>query len=173
MATRDWLAVTEAGALRFFFERLKDVIPADSTPRSELLYNASVLAHYATTSTRSDAMFPPSPSSLATVFDLYVLDCSQHADPSIMEAAASQCLLLTGFFGAQLRGRHNLSWYATLGAGFYNRAASLGDDPKRSRMMGVMAERFDYWRAQQTRLAKELRDQPRLIQALKDATDAS
>lgn len=173
MGTRDWLAVTEAGALRFFFERLRDVVPPDSTPRSELLYNASVLAHYATTSTRSHAVFPPSPDSLSTVFDVYVLDASEHVDPSIMEAAGSQCLLLTGFFGSQMKGRYNLRWFAALGAGFYDRASSLGADAKRQKMMGAMAERFDYWREQQTRLAKELRDQPRLIQALKDAADAS
>jgi hypothetical protein len=118
-------------------------------------------------------MFPPCPTSLSTVFDVFVLDQSQHVDPGIMEAAGSQCLLLTGFFGPQLRGRHNIAWYATLGAGFYDRAASLGQDPKRAKMMGVMAERFDFWRQQQTRLARELREQPHLIQRLTDAGEAT
>jgi hypothetical protein len=163
MDRRHWLAVTDAQTLRFFFERLKDVSPPDATPRSELLYNASLLAHYATTSTRSTTVFPPTPASLSTIFDVFVLDRSQHVDPSIMEAAASQCLLLTGFFGDQLRRRHNITWYASLGAGFYERAAALASDPKRAHMMTTMAGRFDFWRVQQTRLAKELRDVPRLL----------
>lgn len=163
MNTRHWLAVTDAQALRFFFERLKDVSPADGTPASELLYNASLLAHYATTSTASTAVFPPCPASLTTVFDVFVMDQSQHEDPAIMEAAGSQCLLLTGFFRTQLRRRHNLGWYSTLGAGFYEKAARLGRDRKRAEMMNAMAERFAFWQQQQTKLAEELRDQPRLI----------
>jgi hypothetical protein len=163
MDTGDWLAVTQAQALRFFFERLRDVVGEDDVPSSELLYNASVLAHFATTSAAATSHFPGCPTSLSTVFDVFVLDRSQHVDPEIMEAAASQCLFLTGFFQDQLRRRYNLAWYASLGAGFYDSAAELGTDRARSRMMETMASRFEYWRRQQHRLAHELRDLPRLI----------
>ena len=158
MDFRDWLAVTNGQALRFFFERLKDVTPPDGVPVSELLYNASVLAHFATTSTASTDTFPPTPTSLTTVLDVFVLDRSRHADPEIMEAAGSQCLLLTGFFGDQLRHRHNLTWYAAIGASFYDQAAQLGHDRERSRMMEIMAGRFGFWRRQQARLARDLRE---------------
>jgi uroporphyrinogen-III synthase len=53
MNPRQWLAVTTGQALRFFFERLKDVSDEAGPPVGELLYNASVLAHFATTSTAS------------------------------------------------------------------------------------------------------------------------
>ena len=53
METNPWLAVTNGQALRFFFEHLRDVSEPDEAPESEVLYNASVLAHYATTSTAS------------------------------------------------------------------------------------------------------------------------
>lgn len=162
METGDWLAVTQAQALRFFFERLKDVV-GDETPPGELLYNASVLAHFASTSTATTTHFPGTPTSLSAVFDVFVLDRSQHVDPEIMEAAASQCLFLTGFFQDQLRDRHNLAWYASLGAGFYDSAAEFGTDRARSQMMETMAARFEFWRRQQHRLAAELRDWPRLI----------
>ncbi|HSG01336.1 MAG TPA: hypothetical protein VLA20_09405, partial [Vicinamibacterales bacterium] len=102
--------------------------------------------------------FPPSPSSLTTVLDVFVLDRSQHVSPDILEAAASQCLLLTGFFGDQQRHRHNLKWYAAMGAGFYDQAAQLGRDRQRSQMMEAMAGRFGFWRRQQRRLARELRE---------------
>lgn len=163
MDSLQWLAVTNAQALRFFFERLKDVSDEDGAPTNELLYNASVLAHFATTSTASTVSFPPCPGSLTMVFDVFVLDRSRHADPEIMEGAAAQCLLLTGFFQDQLKARHNVDWYASLGAGFYNQAAHAGGDRERNRMMEVMAMRFGFWRRQHQRLATELRDQPRLL----------
>jgi hypothetical protein len=161
MELRQWLPVTNGQALRFFFERLKDV--ADDSDDQELLYNASVLAHFATTSTAADGSFPAAPGDLAAVFDLFVMDRSQHHDPEIMEAAASQCLLLTGFFGAQLRHRHNVEWYAALGADFYDHAGHHFNDRARARMMVRMALRFGFWRRQQARLAHELRDLPFLI----------
>jgi hypothetical protein len=156
------LAVTDSEALQFFFERLRDVAE-DAPAADELLYNASVLAHFATTSTRSMTAFPPSPTSLTTVFDVFLLDRSQHADPDLMEAAGSQCLLLTGFFRDHLRHRHNMEWYGGLGADFYQSAAHLGRNPTRMRLMETMAERFGYWRRQHHRLAAALRDKPRLI----------
>lgn len=162
MEAHPWLAVTQAQVLRFFFEHLRDVSDNDVAPESEVLYNASVLAHFASTSTGSPE-FPATPTGLAAVFDLFVTDRSQHADPEIMEAAASQCLLLTGFFGAQLAGRHNVDWYASLGAGFYGQAAAHSTDRARAVMMRTMAGRFAFWRHQQARLARELRDTPLLL----------
>jgi hypothetical protein len=171
MYTQQWLAVTNAQVLRFFFEHLRDVSEDSVAPERELLYNASVLAHYATTSTASGEEFPRTPVSLAAVFDVFVLDQSQHTDPEIMEAAGSQCLLLTGFFGAQLRGRHNLQWYASLGASFYDRAARYGHDPGRAAVMRVMAGRFGYWRTQHSRLARELHELPKLVTGRPDRND--
>ena len=158
-----WLGVTNAQALRFFFERLRDVAGEDAAPESELLYNASVLAHFATTSISSTTDFPPSPASLSTVFDVFVLDRSQHTDPDIMEAAGSQCLMLTGFFQDQLRRRHNVDWFANLGARFYISAALLSRDAARIRLLRRMGSRFGYWRKQQRRLAKELREEAHLF----------
>ena len=158
-----WLAVDSHQALRFFFERLKDVTGERDSLTTELLYNASVLAHFATTSTAAADQFPSSPSSLGAVFDVFVLDRSQHTDPDILEAAGSQCLLLTGFFRDQVKRRYNVKWYEALGASFYERAARHGRDRKRVEMMLVMAKRFDFWTHQQARLAQELRDAPKLI----------
>ena len=158
MFTRDWLAVTSPQALRFFFERLKDVSEQSGAPEGELLYNASMLAHFASTSAASTDDFPAAPTSLTAVFDTFVLDRSGHHDPDILEAAASQCLLLTGFFGRQARRRHNVEWYAALGAGYYRQAAKRANDWERARMMRVMAGRFEFWRYQQDRLARELHE---------------
>ena len=163
MDTGDWLAVTNQQTLKFFFEHLRDVTDDMEPPTNELLYNASVLAHFATTSTASADTFPAAPTSLDTIFELFVLDRSQHADSGIMEAAASQCLLLTGFFQDQQRRRHQVDWYASLGMAFYMRAADCGRDRARSKMMETMARRFGFWRSSQHRLAHELHDLARLI----------
>jgi hypothetical protein len=168
MDTREWLGVTNQQALRFFFEHLRDVAPSEP-PAGELLYNASILAHFATTSTASTNTFPPSPTNLTFVFDVFVMDRSQHTDPDIMEAAGSQCLVLTGFFQDQQERRHNVEWYAALGAAFYDRAAQYGRDQARARMMIAMSRRFDFWRRQQYRLAHELREVARVIHAPRDA----
>jgi hypothetical protein len=157
MDARPLLAVTNDHALRFFFEHLRDVTEDDHPSERELLYNASVLAHFASTSSASDE-FPSTPSSLSCVFDVFLMDRSQHFDPEILEAGGSQCLLLTGFFGAQLCQRHNLDWYASLGASFYEQASAQEDDRARADMMRTMAGRFTFWRRQGARLARELHD---------------
>jgi len=166
MTTRDLFAVSNEQALRFFFERLRDVTSEDDTSANELLYNASVLAHFATTSTASTEVFPATPASLSTVFDLFVLDRSHHSDPELAEAAAAQCLVLTGFFQDQLRHRHNVEWYASLGAGFYDAAARYTSDRARACMMQTMAWRFGLWRERQRRLANELRAEPLLLRSV-------
>ena len=45
-------------------------------------------------------------------------------DKLMMETAGAQCLLLAGFFEDQMRPRHNVRWYAQLGASFFSRAAA-------------------------------------------------
>ena len=169
MFTRDWLAVSGPQALRFFFERLKDVSEESNVPEGELLYNASMLAHFASTSSASTEDFPAAPTSLTAIFDTFVLDRSGHRDPDILEAAASQCLLLTGFFCRQVRRRHNVDWYARIGAGYYREAAKYATDWERARMMRVMAGRFEFWRYQQDRLARDLRESRLLILPNSDA----
>jgi hypothetical protein len=159
MGAHSWLGVTSRQAFQFFFEHLRDVTNTADTPTNELLYNASVLAHFASTSTASDDTFPSTPASLVTVFNLFVMDRSMVRDPEIMEIAGAQCLLLTGFFQDQQKRRHQVNWYADLGMAFYAGAASAGRDPARSRLMETMARRFDFWRVHQYRLARELREE--------------
>jgi hypothetical protein len=162
--TRHLLGVNSQQALQFFYEHLLDVTDDSEPPRDELLYNASVLAHFATTSVVSEDTFPPCPSGLSTVFELYVME-GPHLPPDtdIVEAAATQCLLLTGFFQEQQKHRHRVDWYAGLGSAFFARAAALSLDRRRARLLMIMARRFPFWREQQRRLAIELREAPLLI----------
>jgi hypothetical protein len=158
---RELLAIDQRRALEFFFVALRDV----SEPRAgrdELLYNASVLAHYTQISTHADADWP-APASLSAVFDHFVTDTALLTDPLMMETAGAQCLLLAGFFADQMRGRHNLRWYAELGAGFYGRAAVHETSPARARLLDTIGRHFEPWRQCHARLSRELRDQPYLL----------
>jgi len=156
------LATDERQALEFFFSRLQDV-SGPSVDREELLYNASVLAHYALISTESDQDMP-TPATLSAVFDHFVFDTTLLNDSLMMETAGAQCLLLAGFFEDQMRRRHNIRWYAALGASFYNRAALQEPSPHKARLLDMIGRRFEPWRQRYARLGRELRDQPYLLQ---------
>ena len=155
---RELLAVDQRGALDFFVQGLKDVSEA-TVDTQELLYNASVLAHYAQVSTQSGVDMP-APATLAAVFDHFVLDASVRQDGTMMETAGAQCLLLTGFFEDQLRARHNIRWYAELGAGYFTRASAQAVAPRKAQLLMMLAQNFEPWRRRHARLSRELRERP-------------
>jgi hypothetical protein len=155
------LAAGEKQTLEFFIVRLKDV-SEPTVNHLELLYNASVLAHHALVSTRSTTELT-TPSTLADVFDHFVIDTSLRHDSAMMEAAGAQCLLLAGFFEVQMRRRHNIRWYAKLGAGFFSQAAAMERSPQKVRLLTAIADGFEPWRQRHARLSRELSDQPYLL----------
>ena len=79
-------------------------------------------APYAQVSTQPDVDLP-APANLSAVFDHLVSDTTLLHDSVMMETAGAQCLLLAGFFEDQMRRRHNVRWYAELGASLLSRAA--------------------------------------------------
>jgi hypothetical protein len=158
---RELLAIDQRQALEFFFQRLKDVSGPAVDPQ-ELLYNASVLAHHAQVSTRAE-MELATPATLSAVFDQFVVDSTPRRDRLLMETAGAQCLVLAGFFEDQMRHRHNIRWYAQLGAGFLKQAAVLEPSPHKAQLLDTVASRFEAWRQRHAQLGRELRDQPFLL----------
>ena len=69
---RELLAIDHRQALEFFVLRLQD-LSEPTVDRQELLYNASLLAHYAQVSTQPDVDVP-APANLSAVFDHFVAD---------------------------------------------------------------------------------------------------
>ena len=155
------LAVDDRRALEFFYTSLLDVADP-GVDRQELLYNASMLAHHAQVSTHAHSELP-TPSNLSVVFDTFVLDAAQQWDRLSLETAGAQCLLLAGFFEDQMRERHQISWYAELGAGFYHRAAANEPARQKARLLDGIARRFEPWRQRHALLSRELRDQAYLL----------
>jgi hypothetical protein len=158
---QELLAVDHRRALEFFVTGLQDVSSPD-VDRQELLYNASVLAHYAQVSTVAELEMP-APANLSAVFDNFVFDTSVPHDARLMETAGAQCLFLTGFFEDQMRARHDIRWYAELGAGFFLRAASSAGSTRKGQLLTMIARHFEPWRQRHSRLSRELRDQPYLL----------
>lgn len=157
----DLFATSHRQALEFFFLGLREVSEPDVDGR-ELLYTASVLAHYAQVSTQS-AYEMPAPATLAAVFDQFILDDSMRQDSALLETAATQCLLLAGFFESQMRRRHNIRWYAEVGSGFFRRAAAFSREQKRAQLLDTVGRHFEPWRARCSRLSRELSVQPYVI----------
>jgi len=155
------LASDHRHVLEFFFVGLRDV-SGPTVDRDELLYNASVLAHYAQVSTQADVEWP-TPANLSTVFDHFVADTTLLCDSVMMEVAGTQCLLLAGFFEEQMRQRHNLRWYAELGTGFFSRAAANEPSPRKAMLLDAIGRHFEPWRQRHARLSRELRDQQHLL----------
>jgi hypothetical protein len=167
-ALGELIAIDHRQALEFFTVRLQDISEPD-VDREELLYNASVLAHYAQTSTFSDSDLGAL-ANLSAVFDHFVYDTTMINDAMMMETAGAQCLLLAGFFQDQMSGRHNIRWYAELGAGFFSRAASNESSPQKARLLTALAHRFEPWRRRHARVSRELRDLPYLLTVPKPPT---
>src|SRR3954471_15615080 len=90
------LGVNHRGALEFFFAGLRDAAEG-TVDRQELLYNASVLAHYAQVSTVSDTDVP-APATLEFVFDHFVCAGALAGDGAVMEVAGGRGPLVGRFF---------------------------------------------------------------------------
>src|SRR5687768_7496776 len=83
------LAVDERRALEFFAMGLQDVSES-KVDRQELLYNASVLAHYAHVSVHTELEMP-APEDLSAIFDQFVVNSTLPDDSHLMETAGAQC----------------------------------------------------------------------------------
>ena len=158
------LAAGHRQTLEFFVIGLRDVSEAN-VDRDELLYNASVLAHYAQVSRYADDDLP-TPADLGEVFDHFVYDNTLIRDAEMMETAGAQCLLLTGFFETQMRRRYNMRWYIQMGATFYRRAAMHEPAAPKARLLNTIGGHFEFWRERHARLSRELgeRSDLRLLQ---------
>ena len=168
---RELLATDQRQALEFFFLGLRDVSESTVDPQ-ELLYNASVLAHYAQVSTQATAEWP-APANLGAVFDHFVLDPTGLHDGVMMETAGAQCLLLAGFFENEMRRRYNIRWYSELGAAFFKRAALHEASLAKARLLDTIARGFEAWRQRHARLSRELRERPYVLRPLGPPTHLS
>src|SRR5207249_10024010 len=105
---RALLAVDHRQALQCFVLRLQ-YVSEPTVDRQELLYNASLLAHYAQVSTQPDVDLP-TPANLSAVFDHFVSDTTLLHDSLMMETPGAQGPHRPGFCEAQMQARKNVPW---------------------------------------------------------------
>lgn len=147
------LRVSSDDALRFFFYGLKGV--SKKKAGDEMLYVASVLAHYAQTS-RYDCQSMPVLANLREVYERFIL--LETNDPEICEIGGTQILLFAGFFRDQMSRRHNVSWYDKLGQSLYYRASCHSKETKQRKLFENMSESLPYWTTRCQALSRECRD---------------
>lgn len=162
----DTFLVDEGHTFNFFSTSLTDVLEGDAgrrMPRDEFLYVASVLAHYALVED-GNPRYLPMPGTLRHLHDLFVTDLATWQDADLMETAAAQTLMLTGYFAGGMRLRHNLRTYVWWGRFFFDRAAS-GQDGKKQALLQGMSHHFPTWRRHLERLHRHLWENRLLLKA--------
>ncbi len=172
----EMLLVDAAHTFRFFAASLGEVIEGGArsqdgheaganevheVPHDEFLYVSSILAHYALVESGS-AEYLPLPGALRELHDLYATDASTWHDPGLMETAAVQALMLTGYFAGGMRLRHNLGTYVRWGCFFFDRAAS-GTTGRKQAVLGGMSRHFPTWRHRLERLHVQLWENRHLL----------
>lgn len=131
--------------MQFFHEAIVDNLPKEvSEHTAEIIHCATLLTHYSTTSTvSSSGNSLPVSMSLDNFFDVVVMDRSGFVGgPEDQIHFGAQVLFLSGFFYDQLKRRHNLNWYESLGASYYSRAGDFFQ--KRGRPKDIGHSRFSY-----------------------------
>jgi hypothetical protein len=104
------VAVDSTRAFKFFLTSLRETAVTERFTDDEMLYVASILAHYSQTS-RFDSTTMPCMADLSEVFDNFVLHTGRLTDSQFLEFGGSQVLLFAGFFRDQMSRRHNVKWY--------------------------------------------------------------
>jgi len=137
---QDLLGVDSNRVFNFFLSGLREV--TGKKPCDEMIYVATVLAHYAQTSRYDDSSIRAM-VNLSEVFERFVLFGVDEVE--ILEIGGSQLLLLAGFFRDQMEHRYNLNCYDLMGQSFYERASFYSKEPKRQELFDRMSESFPNW----------------------------
>jgi hypothetical protein len=138
---RELFGVNFQTALSFFHQGLREATGKRSS--DQMVYVASVLAHFSLTSRHSNNR-PPF-AGLGEVFDNFVFKSELSEDPEVLEIAGSQVILFAGFFRRQMRKRHSVSWYDDLGRSFFLRASTNTPSSKKRVLFESMAYSLTYW----------------------------
>lgn len=159
--------VSSEQAFWFFFERLEERTSGMAS-QPETMYVASVLAHYAQTSRFEPGYMSPS-GSLYDILDTFVLPGFTAEgsvglqDPEILEVAGSHSLLLLGFFRDQMKKRHNLRWYDSLGSSFFSRAGSRTKESGKAQLLQQVGSHFVFWTTTCRNMSRTLREERYLL----------
>jgi hypothetical protein len=154
------VAVNAERAFKFFLASLRETAVTEIYRDDEMLYVASILAHYSQTS-RFDTTSMPCMANLSEVFDNFILQTS--TDSEVLEFGGSQILLFAGFFRDQMHRRHNVKWYDQVGQSLYEKASQHSNNPKKRELFDRLSESFPAWTVICRNLSRTLRENRLLL----------
>jgi hypothetical protein len=155
------VAVDSERAFNFFLGSLRETA-VERFKDDEMLYVASILAHYSQTP-RFDTTSMPCMANLSEVFDNFVLQTARLMDSELLEFGGSQVLLFAGFFRDQMCHRHNVKWYDQVGRSLYEKASQHSRDLKKRELFDRLSESFPSWTIVCRNLSRTLREQRLLL----------
>jgi hypothetical protein len=156
------VAVDSERAFNFFLASLRETGVTEKLKQDEMLYVASILAHYSQTSC-FDTTSMPCMANLSEVFDHFVLQTNRLTDSETLEFGGSQVLLFAGFFRDQMRQRHNVKWYDQVGQSLYERASQHSENLKKRELFDRLSESFPAWTMACRDLSRTLRENRLLL----------
>jgi hypothetical protein len=154
------VAVDSGRAFKFFLASLQETAVPEKYREDEMLYVASILAHYSQTS-RCDTTSMPCMANLSEVFDNFILQTS--TDSEVLEFGGSQVLLFAGFFRDQMHRRHNVKWYDQVGQSLYEKAGQHSHNLKKRELFDRLSESFPAWTMVCRNLSRTLRENRLLL----------
>ena len=155
----DLLGVDHSRTFSFFLNGLKETVRKE--PCNQMLYVASVLAHYAQTShyEHEHVVF----KDLGEMVEQAVF--VELSDPEILQIYGSHIILFAGFFRDQVSRRYNVNWYDQLGQRFYYRVGRYSSSAKERDFFGDFAEVLPQWTHRCCRLSRHLREKRLLLRS--------
>ncbi|MES2213660.1 MAG: hypothetical protein V4473_02365 [Patescibacteria group bacterium] len=150
------IGVDSARAFNFFSTSLREALGTKRLNVDQMLYVASVLAHYSQTS-RFDTESMPFTTELVGVLEYYMFQ-QPTVNSEILEIGGSQVLLFAGFFRDQMRRRHNVEWYDQIGQSLYDRASRFTTDRRKQKLFDGLAESFPAWALVCSDMSRRLRE---------------
>jgi hypothetical protein len=147
-------------AVNFFFTGLKVVTGKETS--DEMIYVASILAHYSLTPRYDDNILSiPPMADLSEVSDKSFL--LETKDPKTLETVGSQLLFLDGFFRDWMSRSHNVKMYDDVGQSIYDRASFFTRESKKRELFGRMSESFPSWAISCCDLSRDCRNNQYLL----------
>ncbi len=135
--------VDSAQTFNFFSTGLREEVGDKKCRPDEMLYVASVLAHYAQTSCHETGPLAI-PKSPVDFFDNFIFGGHVN-DPESLEIGGSQVILFAGFFRDQIARRHNVRWYDQIGQSFYEKASQRVKGVNKRELFGRLSESLPMW----------------------------
>jgi hypothetical protein len=156
------IAVDSSAALSFFANNLRETVGTKRLREDEVLYVASVLAHYSQTS-RSGTMSTPSMANLSEVFDNFLLQTVSAPDSEMLEIGGAQVLLFAGFFRDQMSRKHNVRWYDQVGQSLYEKAGQHSKNLRKRELFDRLSQTFPVWTGLCSNLSRVFRENRLLL----------